>query len=107
MNIDLQAVADAAKALYIRALKVLPPDIKDGFARFTASLCSGHDSAQEAEQRGIEGRRRFDIEKMLRIGNHRQLRTGDAFVDQFGRADGRRRIVAAHQHGVHEPELGD
>jgi fumarate hydratase subunit alpha/L(+)-tartrate dehydratase alpha subunit len=33
MNIDLQAVEDAAKELYIRALKVLPPDIKDGFAR--------------------------------------------------------------------------
>ena len=33
MNIDLQAVEEAAKALYIRALKVLPPDIKQGFER--------------------------------------------------------------------------
>ena len=33
MNIDLQAVEDAAKELYIRALKVLPPDIKAGFDR--------------------------------------------------------------------------
>lgn len=33
MNVDLQAVEDAAKDLYIRALKVLPPDIKQGFAR--------------------------------------------------------------------------
>ena len=33
MNVDLQAVEDAAKALYIRALKVLPPDIKQGFTR--------------------------------------------------------------------------
>ncbi len=33
MNVDLLAVEDAAKELYIRALKVLPPDIKDGFAR--------------------------------------------------------------------------
>jgi fumarate hydratase subunit alpha/L(+)-tartrate dehydratase alpha subunit len=33
MNIDLQAVEDAAKELYIRALKVLPPDIKEGIAR--------------------------------------------------------------------------
>ncbi len=33
MNIDLQAVEDAAKELYIRALKVLPPDIKQGFSR--------------------------------------------------------------------------
>ena len=33
MKIDLQAVEDAAKELYIRALKVLPPDIKRGFSR--------------------------------------------------------------------------
>lgn len=33
MNIDLQAVEVAAKELYIRALKVLPPDIKQGFER--------------------------------------------------------------------------
>ena len=31
MHLDLQAVEDAAKELYIRALKVLPPDIKSGF----------------------------------------------------------------------------
>ena len=37
MNIDLQAVEDAAKDLYVRALKVLPPDIKDGFARLQRS----------------------------------------------------------------------
>lgn len=35
MKIDLQAVEDAAKALYIRALKVLPPDIKQGLAQLT------------------------------------------------------------------------
>jgi tartrate/fumarate subfamily iron-sulfur-dependent hydro-lyase alpha chain len=33
MDIDLQAVEEAAKTLYIRALKVLPPDIKDGFTQ--------------------------------------------------------------------------
>ena len=33
MKIDLQSVEDAAKELYIRALKVLPPDIKGGFSR--------------------------------------------------------------------------
>jgi fumarate hydratase subunit alpha/L(+)-tartrate dehydratase alpha subunit len=33
MKIDLQAVEDAAKMLYIRALKILPPDIKSGFGR--------------------------------------------------------------------------
>jgi len=33
MNIDLKQVEDASKELYIRALKLLPPDIKEGFAR--------------------------------------------------------------------------
>jgi tartrate/fumarate subfamily iron-sulfur-dependent hydro-lyase alpha chain len=37
MKIDLQAVEDAAKELYIRALKVLPPDIKSGFSRLQKS----------------------------------------------------------------------
>ncbi|MDQ6640795.1 MAG: fumarate hydratase [Pseudomonadota bacterium] len=36
MKIDLQAVEDVAKELYIRALKVLPPDIKRGFERLSA-----------------------------------------------------------------------
>ncbi len=36
MNVDLQAVEEAAKALYIRALKDLPPDIKRGFGRLQA-----------------------------------------------------------------------
>jgi tartrate/fumarate subfamily iron-sulfur-dependent hydro-lyase alpha chain len=35
MKIDLAAVEQAAKELYIRALKILPPDIKQGFARLT------------------------------------------------------------------------
>src|SRR5664279_1312150 len=33
MKIDLQQVEDASKEIYIRALKLLPPDIKQGFAR--------------------------------------------------------------------------
>jgi len=37
MKVDLGAVEEAAKELYIRALKVLPPDIKAGFTRLTAS----------------------------------------------------------------------
>ncbi|MHB1666613.1 MAG: fumarate hydratase [Thiomonas sp.] len=37
MNIDLQAIEDAARELYIRALKVLPPDIKQGFERLVGS----------------------------------------------------------------------
>lgn len=37
MKIDLNQVEEAAKALYIRALKLLPPDIKDGFKRLDAA----------------------------------------------------------------------
>lgn len=37
MKVDLQAVEEAAKVLYIRALKLLPPDIKRGFTRLDAS----------------------------------------------------------------------
>ena len=37
MKIELQSVEDAAKELYIRALKILPPDIKSGFSRLTKS----------------------------------------------------------------------
>ncbi len=36
MKVDLQSVEDAAKALYIRALKELPPDIKRGLSRLQA-----------------------------------------------------------------------
>ena len=36
MKIDLQQVEDAAKELYIRALKLLPPDIKQGFDALSA-----------------------------------------------------------------------
>jgi fumarate hydratase subunit alpha len=37
MRVDLQAVENAAKDLYIRALKILPDDIKEGFARLNAA----------------------------------------------------------------------
>ncbi len=37
MKIDLQAVEEAAKALYIRALKELPPDVKRGLGRLQAA----------------------------------------------------------------------
>jgi tartrate/fumarate subfamily iron-sulfur-dependent hydro-lyase alpha chain len=37
MKVDLGAVEEASKELYIRALKMLPPDIKAGFSRLTAS----------------------------------------------------------------------
>ena len=36
MNVDPVAVEDVAKTLYIRALKILPPDIKAGFDRLAA-----------------------------------------------------------------------
>lgn len=37
MKLDPAAVEEAAKTLYIRALKMLPPDIKAGFGRLTGS----------------------------------------------------------------------
>ena len=37
MKIDPRAIEDAAKELYIRALKMLPPDIKSGFGRLQQS----------------------------------------------------------------------
>lgn len=37
MIVDLAAVEETAKLLYIRALKLLPPDIKEGFKRLDAA----------------------------------------------------------------------
>lgn len=37
MKVDLKEVEDACKELYIRALKLLPPDIKEGFKRLDAN----------------------------------------------------------------------
>ena len=37
LTVDLAVVEDVARALYIRALKVLPPDVKAGFTRLAAS----------------------------------------------------------------------
>src|SRR5918994_1413960 len=37
MNVDLKEVEEACKELYIRALKLLPPDIKEGFKRLDAT----------------------------------------------------------------------
>ncbi len=37
MKVDLRQVEDACKELYIRACKILPPDIKQGFARLDKS----------------------------------------------------------------------
>jgi fumarate hydratase subunit alpha/L(+)-tartrate dehydratase alpha subunit len=33
MKVDLREIEEACKELYIRALKILPPDIKTGFER--------------------------------------------------------------------------
>lgn len=37
MKVDLNQVEEACKELYIRALKLLPPDIKEGFARLDST----------------------------------------------------------------------
>ena len=41
LNIDLDVVEETAKLLYIRALKILPDDIKLGFAKLTQSESDG------------------------------------------------------------------
>jgi fumarate hydratase subunit alpha/L(+)-tartrate dehydratase alpha subunit len=48
MRIDLQTIEDAAKDLYIRALKILPDDIKAGFARLDAA-------ERDARAKGVLG----------------------------------------------------
>ena len=40
MQVDLAKVEDAARELYVRALKILPPDVKAGFDRLRASETS-------------------------------------------------------------------
>jgi hypothetical protein len=37
LKIDIAQVETVAKELYVRALKLLPPDIKAGFARLSAT----------------------------------------------------------------------
>src|ERR1700751_1859540 len=42
MQVDLGKVEDVARELYVRALKVLPPDVKAGFDRLRRSETSAH-----------------------------------------------------------------
>src|SRR5512140_887287 len=37
MKVEPAAVEEVARELYIRALKILPPDVKEGFARLAAT----------------------------------------------------------------------
>lgn len=41
LNVEIGAVEEAAKELYIRALKVLPPDVKQGFDRLSREETRG------------------------------------------------------------------
>src|SRR5690348_1093301 len=41
LHVDVPAVEEAAKELYIRALKVLPPDVKQGFDRLSREETRG------------------------------------------------------------------
>jgi len=54
MQIDLSAVEEAASELYIRALKVLPPDIKEGIGRL-------HERETSATARGVLATMRQNI----------------------------------------------
>ena len=48
MKVDIAQVEDVARELYIRALKILPPDVKSGFERLAAS-------ESDATARGVLG----------------------------------------------------
>jgi len=48
MRIDLGQVEESAKELYIRALKLLPPDIKSGFDALANQLGIGEGSLHQA-----------------------------------------------------------
>ncbi|HZH45956.1 MAG TPA: fumarate hydratase, partial [Roseococcus sp.] len=41
LHVAMDAVEEAAKLLYIRALKILPDDIKQGFARLDSTESDG------------------------------------------------------------------
>ena len=51
VKIDPKQIEEAARALYIRALKLLPPDIKSGFRRLDAAETDATHH-REACQRG-------------------------------------------------------
>ena len=52
MKVDLKAVEDACKELYIRALKLLPPDIKAGFERLDRQGDPRHHDKEHLRCRG-------------------------------------------------------
>ena len=50
LKIDIAQVETAAKELYVRALKQLPPDIKAGFARLSAAETDSTGQRDRAER---------------------------------------------------------
>ena len=77
MKVDLSVVEEAAKELYIRALKILPPDIKRGFDRLAGS-------ESDATAKGVLGTMITNIQVAERTDNLKRadLYVSQAFVDQ-------------------------
>ena len=89
MNVDLTQVEEAAKTLYIRALKLLPPDIKQGFAPWDAYLYVPDPDALAAEftSRGVALWRPLgDNDDDLRGF---EIQDADGYVLYFGRPNRR------------------
>ena len=75
MQVDLDKVEDAARELYVRALKILPPDIKAGFDRLRGDARptrtarrARHDDHQHRggrahRQPAVPGHRRADLQR--------------------------------------------
>ena len=97
MKIDLPAVEEAAKELYIRALKVLPPDIKGGFARLTET-----ETAPRAQ--GILATMVRNIQV---AEEHENLLCQDTGVPIYNVAIGRGVEHPGHHHGDREAEQSD
>ena len=77
MQVDLDVVEDAARELYVRALKILPPDVKAGFDRLRASETSAQGrrildtmvaniGRRADRQPALPGHRRADLQRRHR-----------------------------------------
>ena len=91
VKVDLQQVEEAAKELYIRALKLLPPDVKQGFDRLAAgetdagakrvlgTMMKNITVAEDQRQPAVPGHRHPDLQRA-----HRPRRRGGRLRPEGG-----------------------
>ena len=87
MKVDLKQVEEACKELYIRALKLLPPDIKEGFERLDATETDATGKAilgtmirnirvaEDTEQPAVPGHRHPDLQRRRSAATSRSTAT--------------------------------